>query len=129
MACINLQIYSLKGEIPYQLPAYHLSWIRMQMLSFFSSFSCLSISAFEVLRLYPIDQYENPNLRVMLLLSVESKFNSKSFSRAWHEILLLCMSILSLRGGVSQKENCSSPLRIKIRWAFRYESSFRSHIF
>ena len=44
-----------------------LSWIHTWMQSILSSLSCMSISIFEVMSIYPIDQYQNPIARAMLL--------------------------------------------------------------
>ena len=107
-----------------------LSWIHTWTTSIFSWLFHMCISIFEIMGIYPIDQYQNAIPRALSLHELKM-FSFKSVSRSFMtqssigRLKTLCMSILSLSGGVeSEWKCCSSLLSIEKCVAFEYESSF-----
>ena len=83
----------------------------------------MHISIFEVMSIYPIDQYQKA-IPIAMLLHELKNVNFMSVSRSWHMILLViwkCTAwvFLLLRGGVeSEWKHYSSPFSVEKSLAF-----------
>ena len=91
-----------------------LSWIHSQMQSSFSSLSHMRIYVFEVMSIYPIDRYQNAIPRVMPLNELLQEHIMLMTHDSIGHLKMLCMSILSLSGGIEfEWKHCSSLLSVE----------------
>ena len=84
-------------SVPYNFT--DLSWVHTKTQKCFSKFSHMGIPVFDIMSIYPIDQYPNAIPGVILLHKLEKVQLQKHFTLMTHDYIghlqLLCMSVLS----------------------------------